>query len=403
MDYRQTLDWLYTQLPMYQRQGASAYKADLRNTELLMELLDHPEKKFTSVHVGGTNGKGSVSHSLAASLQSAGYKTGLYTSPHLKDFRERIRIDGKMIPEREVVAFVTKHKADFENIGLSFFEMTVGMAFAYFAREKVDLAIVEVGMGGRLDSTNVLLPELSIITNISLDHTQFLGNTLPAIAREKAGIIKANVPVLIGERYPETTAVFKAKAEELGAPLYFAEDLHPKPDPAVLSLKGAHQRKNLSTILAALDLLEKQGYQANKTALSSVSELTGLRGRWELLQQEPRIICDTGHNEAAVRYLVGQLQQESYARLHMVWGMVNDKDLTPVLKLLPPEALYYWCAPGIPRAMSVTELQAAASEIGLDGTAYPDVQSALKAALDNALPEDLIFIGGSTFVVADAL
>ncbi len=406
MTYQECLDWLFTQLPMYQRVGGAAYKADLSNTHKLMDLLDHPENKFKSVHVAGTNGKGSTSHMLAAIFQKAGYKTGLYTSPHLKDFRERIRINGEMIPEKDVASFVANHKAKFESIGLSFFEMTVGMAFQYFADEKVDIAIVEVGMGGRLDSTNVVTPELSIITNISLDHTQFLGNDLASIAGEKGGIIKKNTPVVIGEHHPETDPVFTKLAEAKNAPLSFAEDLIPIRELDELDLKGIYQKKNIRTVLAAVQKLEEKGYPLENTlkeALLNASKLTGLRGRWETLSTSPRIICDTGHNEAGVKLIVEQLAKEPFENLYIVWGMVGDKDITSVLKLLPKDATYYWCKPSIPRGKDAEELKQEAMVIGLQGEVYNSPSSALEACKNAAFANDLIFVGGSTFVVADVL
>lgn len=406
MTYQECLDWLFTQLPMYQRVGGAAYKADLSNTHKLMELLDHPENKFKSVHVAGTNGKGSTSHMLAAIFQKAGYKTGLYTSPHLKDFRERIRINGEVIREKDVVAFVENYKSKFESIGLSFFEMTVGMAFQYFADEKVDIAIVEVGMGGRLDSTNVVTPELSIITNISLDHTQFLGNTLAKIAVEKGGIIKPNTPVVIGERHPETDPVFEELAVAKNAPLAFAEDLIPIRELDELDLKGIYQKKNIRTVLAAVQQLEAKGHQLEaslKEALQNVSKITGLRGRWETLSARPRIICDTGHNEAGVKLIVEQLAKETFDKLHIVWGMVGDKDITSVLKLLPKDATYYWCKPNIPRGKDALELQTEASAISLNGDVYDSANSALEACKKAASANHLIFVGGSTFVVADVI
>lgn len=406
MTYQECLDWLFTQLPMYQRVGGAAYKADLSNTHKLMDLLDHPENKFKSVHVAGTNGKGSTSHMLAAIFQKAGYKTGLYTSPHLKDFRERIRINGEVIPEKDVVSFVENYKSKFESIGLSFFEMTVGMAFQYFADEKVDIAIVEVGMGGRLDSTNVVTPELSIITNISLDHTQFLGNTLAKIAVEKGGIIKPNTPVVIGERHPETDPVFEELAVAKNASLAFAEDLIPIRELDELDLKGIYQKKNIRTVLAAVQQLEAEGHQLEtslKEALQNASKITGLRGRWETLSVRPRIICDTGHNEAGVKLIVEQLAKETFDKLHIVWGMVGDKDITSVLKILPKDATYYWCKPSIPRGKDALELQTEASAIGLNGEVYDSVNTALEACKKAASANDLIFVGGSTFVVADVI
>lgn len=406
MTYQECLDWLFTQLPMYQKVGGAAYKADLSNTHKLMDLLHHPENRFKSVHVAGTNGKGSTSHMLAAIFQKAGYKTGLYTSPHLKDFRERIRINGEMIPEQHVVNFVDTHKDQFESIGLSFFEMTVGMAFQYFADQKVDIAIVEVGMGGRLDSTNVVTPELGIITNISLDHTQFLGNTIAAIAGEKGGIIKSEVPVVIGEHNTEYDDVFKEIAEEKNAPIYFAEDLIPAREIDDLDLKGVYQRKNIRTVLAAVEILSQQGYQLSENlaeALGSASKLTGLRGRWETIGQHPKIICDTGHNEAGVNLITQQLNNETFDKLHIVWGMVGDKDAASVLALLPKDSTYYWCRPEIPRGKDASILKNEAEEVGLTGNVYSSVQEALETAKKAAVSADLIFVGGSTFVVAEAL
>lgn len=406
MNYKECLDWLFTQLPMYQRVGGQAYKADLSNTIQLMNILDNPEKKFKSVHVAGTNGKGSTSHMLAAIFQKAGYKTGLYTSPHLKDFRERIRINGEMIPEQEVIDFVQNHKQRFENIGLSFFEMTVGLAFEYFANQKVDIAIVEVGMGGRLDSTNVVIPELSIITNISLDHTQFLGNTITAIAKEKGGIIKPNVPVVIGEHNEEYDSVFRDMAEAANSEIHFAEDLIPTREIDDLDLKGIYQRKNVRTVLAAVEILEKKGYTLSEnlsSALNTASKLTGLRGRWETLSENPKIVCDTGHNEAGVKLIVEQLKNETFQNLHMVWGMVGDKDSSSVLELLPKDATYYWCKPEIPRGKEAELLQQEGHSKGLNGDIYTSVNKALQAAKKAASADDLIFVGGSTFVVADAL
>jgi len=392
---------------MYQRIGKAAYKADLENTWKLMELLQHPQKGFKSIHVAGTNGKGSSSHMLAAIFQAAGYKTGLYTSPHLVDFRERIRINGEMIPQSQVVSFVEQHQDSFMDIGLSFFEMTVGLAFDYFRQEKVDLAIVEVGMGGRLDSTNVLNPELSLITHIGMDHTQFLGDTLPKIAGEKAGIIKKNTPVVISERQIECDPVFIDKARQMSAPLTFAGDkvassrIHLE-----LDLKGDYQENNLRGVIAACDIMESQGWHIKSTleqALSNVSSLTGLRGRWETLQRKPLMICDTGHNFTGVQSIVDQLKRISYRQLHIVWGMVNDKQIKDILRLLPQSAFYYFCQAKIPRAMQAEELKREALKFGLAGKAYPNVLSAVKAAQDQTLSDDLIFIGGSTFVVGDYL
>ncbi len=403
MTYQQTLDWLFSQLPMYQRSGQAGYKPGLDNTLRLMELLGHPEKQFKSIHVAGTNGKGSVSHMLAAIFQKAGYKTGLYTSPHLKDFRERIRINGQMIPESEVIGFVEKHRDEFSCIGLSFFEMTVGMAFHYFAKEQVDIAIVEVGMGGRLDSTNVITPELSVITNISFDHMQFLGDTLPKIAREKAGIIKSGVPVVIGEALPETKPVFESIAKERKAPVYYTDKNAPvwKND-----LPGPYQPKNIATIQKCVFVLEEMAYPISscaKEALKAVKPLTGLRGRWDIIQEKPKIILDTGHNEAGVKLIVNQILKEKYSNIHIIWGMVNDKETSSILRLLPPQAQYYFCQPDIPRGKSAKELQQESYTFNLVGEIYPSVKAALEAAKKNAHTGDLIFVGGSTFVVAEVI
>lgn len=406
MTYQQCLDWLFNQLPMFQRTGGgNNYKIDLSKTHQLMDLLDQPQQGFKSIHVAGTNGKGSVSHMLAAIFQKAGYKTGLYTSPHLKDFRERIRINGKMIAEESVVDFVEKHRANFTRLELSFFEMTVGMAFDHFRNKEVDIAIVEVGMGGRLDSTNVVTPELSVITNISLDHTQFLGDTIAKIAGEKAGIIKPQVPVLIGERQIETTGVFEEVAEKLKAPLYFAEDLIRDSDVYQLDLPGFYQKRNLRTVLAAVEVLaEKYPLREHlKEGLENTRKITGLRGRWEILGENPTEICDTGHNEAGVKNVVDQLRLQSFENLHIVWGMVGDKEATSVLKLLPKNALYYWCKPDIPRGKDAHELKNEAHQQGLQGTAYHSVTEAYNAAKKEATAKDLIFVGGSTFVVAEVL
>ena len=407
MNYRETVEWLYQQLPMFQRIGPAAFKKDLTKTRQLMEFLHHPERKFKSVHVAGTNGKGSVAHSLAAIFQHCGYKTGLYTSPHLVDFRERIKVNGAMISEVAVVEFVNANKKALQDIGLSFFEMTVGMAFHHFAREQVDVAIVEVGMGGRLDSTNVLSPELGVITNISMDHAQFLGDTIPKIAGEKAGIIKADVPVVIGERQEETTPVFEEKARSTGAPLYYAEELIPEKEAAEYLYHTTYQKRNVRTILAAAHLLEEKFPELKpslyKEALANVPKITGLRGRWEILGQKPKIIADTGHNEAGVTLNVEQLKKENYQNLHIIWGMVGDKDSAPILKLLPQEAHYYWCRADVPRGKSETELKAEAERLNLGGETYASVQAAYRAAMTNAGAKDLVFVGGSTFVVAEVL
>lgn len=406
MNYSQTVSWLYEQLPMFQRVGAPAFKKDLTKTRQLMQYLRHPEHRFKSIHIAGTNGKGSVAHGLAAVFQEAGYKTGLYTSPHLKDFRERMRINGRMIPEQEVVDFVAMHRDKLTDIGLSFFEMTVGMAFDYFAREQVEMAIVETGMGGRFDSTNVVTPQLSIITNISMDHAQFLGDTLPLIAGEKAGIIKPGVPVLIGEYQEETAPVFAAKARECQASMHYAYEIVEEEPPEEERQAIAYRKINRRTVRAALHLLPKQ-YELTlpnlEQTLARAHQLTGLRGRWETLSHNPRIIADTGHNIAAVALLTAQLKRETYRHLHVIWGTVNDKDITSILKFLPPEATYYWCKPDVPRGKNATELKAAAKPLGLNGAVYSSVKEALQKAMAAAAAEDFIFVGGSTFVVAEVL
>lgn len=429
MTYGETLDYLFNALPMFQRVGASAYKADLTNTIALCAHLGNPQETFKTIHVAGTNGKGSTSHALAAVFQAAGYKTGLYTSPHLQSFTERIRIDGKEINEEGVVEFVAKNKAFLDGLQPSFFEMTVGMAFWYFAKEAVDIAVIEVGMGGRLDSTNVIHPELCVITNIGFDHTQFLGNTLPLIAGEKAGIIKAGVPVVISHSQKETQAVFEQQAAKMQATLVFADQLWEVTKiqkteglssetranfqvrssagafEVKLDLNGDYQRFNLPGILEAVKQLQGQGWNlsdlALKNGLESISERTGLKGRWQILQTNPLTIADTGHNEAGILEVVAQLKNYTFAKLWMVIGMVNDKDISKVLDLLPLEASYIFCQASIPRAMDADELASKAREKGLKGQVIPKVMDALEFARKNASPDDLIFIGGSTFVVAE--
>lgn len=432
MNYTETLDYLYTQLPMFTRVGSSAFKKDLTNTLALCERLDNPQYKFKSVHVGGTNGKGSTSHMLAAILQTAGYKTGLYTSPHLRDFRERIRINGQMITEQQVVDFVARHQTDFEQIQPSFFEMTVALAFDIFAKEQVDIAIIEVGLGGRLDSTNVITPLLSIITNIGWDHMNLLGNTLPEIAGEKAGIIKPDVPVIIGEYQPEISPVFEHKAKEVKAPLKFAseqwvveqskkenglvhiavshsaaENSSSSPLNLLLDLTGSYQLKNIKTVLAAVEELRKQGFVITdehlQTALRQVQHLTGLAGRWQTLSSQPLTICDTGHNPEGIAEVVKNIQSVTYRQLHMVIGMVNDKDLSKVLALLPQQATYYFCKPDLPRGLDAYSLREQAAAFDLKGDAYPSVQAALAAAQQQAGDSDLVFVGGSTFTVAEVV
>lgn len=408
MNYKDTLDYLYNSAPLFQQIGAGAYKEGLENTWALDEHFGHPHRSFRSIHIAGTNGKGSCSHTLAAILQEAGYKVGLYTSPHLIDFRERIRVNGQPVPEAYVIRFVEEERAFFEPLHPSFFELTTAMAFRYFAEEKVDVAVVEVGLGGRLDCTNIIRPDLCIITNISLDHVQFLGDTLEKIAGEKAGIIKPGIPVVIGETTPETRPVFQKKAEEVGAPIHFAEEevkeVHPDWE---YELKGLYQEKNRRTLWAALPLLQEGGYQISESDIQAgfahVVELTGLMGRWQKLQEHPTLVCDTGHNVGGIQYIAEQLRRQVFRRLHIVIGMVNDKDVRGVLALLPREATYYFTQASVKRALPAGQLARLAAEAGLQGTCYPDVPSAVRAAQKESLPEDFIFVGGSSFIVADLL
>lgn len=403
MNYQETLDYLFEQLPMYQRVGNAAYKTDLNNTIELCNLLENPQRKFKSIHIAGTNGKGSTSHMLASILHEAGYKVGLYTSPHLKDFRERIKVNGEMISQKYVINFVETHKVEFEKINLSFFEWTVGLAFDYFVSSQVDIAIIETGLGGRLDSTNVILPELSIITNIGLDHTQFLGDTYKQIASEKAGIIKQNVPVVIGETQEEVKSVFLDKANELHCKISFADK--EIADLLESDLKGKYQAKNIKTSLQAVKVLQQLGWAISQIAvekgLTQVVKNTGLLGRWQQLGESPKIICDTGHNEAGIEYIVKQLEEEEYKKLYIVFGVVNDKSLSKVLKMLPKSAYYYFCEANIPRALSVDILYKQAKQLELEGEMIKDVRTALDTAIRNSNRDDLIFVGGSTFVVAE--
>ena len=423
--YADTLHYLYAQLPMFTRVGASAYKKDLHNTLALCNALHHPEHKFKSVHIGGTNGKGSSSHMLAAILQTAGYKTGLYTSPHLLDFRERIRINGQMIPEQEVTNFVNSHQALFEEINPSFFEATVGLAFDYFAKQEVDIAIIEVGLGGRLDSTNVINPLLSLISNIGLDHQDILGTTLREIAGEKAGIIKTNTPIIIGEKQAGIAQIFEKKAKEANAKILFAPDcwtITTKETAQLLvinaqsskqnlelalDLRGSYQVKNLAGVLTAVDELREQGFKISeehlKTALKQVTSLTGLQGRWQTLQKTPLVICDTGHNEDGIKEVLKNIANTPHQNLHLVWGMVKDKDITKILALLPKEASYYFCQPNIPRGKPADEMAQEAHQYELIGQAYASVAKAYQQALNHAQPNDLVIVGGSTFVVAEVL
>ncbi|MFP9100704.1 bifunctional folylpolyglutamate synthase/dihydrofolate synthase [Flavobacterium sp. RHBU_24] len=404
MDYKQTTQWMFSRLPMYQIQGASAFKKDLTNTILLVDHLQHPEHKFKSVHVAGTNGKGSTSSMLASILQEAGYKTGLYTSPHLKDFRERIKVNGKSIAEDFVVRFITDNRAFFEQHELSFFEMTVGLAFDYFAKENVDIAIIETGMGGRLDSTNIIRPLLSVITNIGMDHTQFLGNTITKIAGEKAGIIKRDVPAVIGEYTNETRLVFEAKAVEMDAPLFFTADKTVNIYES--ALKGNYQQNNIKTVLQSVEIL-KQHFSISeeniKSGLLNVIKNTGLRGRWEQIHTNPTAIADTAHNSHGLKPVIEQVLAQQYSTLRFVIGMVNDKNLDEVLPLFPKNAAYYFCRPDIPRGLDVHILADAAKKYGLTGKIFSDAAQAYSAALQDAAPADFIYVGGSTFVVAEIL
>lgn len=401
--YEESVNWLFTQLPVYQRTGGANYKIDLTKTQALMEYLQHPENSFKSIHVAGTNGKGSVSHMLASIFQEAGLKVGLYTSPHLKDFRERIKINGQMISESTVVDFVEQHRDTFKKLELSFFEMTVGLAFDVFRREKVDIAIVEVGMGGRLDSTNVITPLVSVITNIGLDHQAFLGNDIPTIAAEKAGIIKKGVPVVIGERQFETTPVFLKHASHNESRIYWADEVIRTEYET--DLKGYYQAKNTKTAVTAIHQQEvfNIAEETVKSGLKNVVANTGLMGRWQQLGSEPTIICDTAHNKAGVEYVTRQIQDTPLQQLHMVWGMVNDKDISGVLALLPTDAKYYFCAPNIPRAMNAEDLRETAQNYSLQGKAHSSVKEALQSAKLNAGKDDMIFVGGSTFVVAEVV
>lgn len=424
MNYEETLEYLYNSAPLFQHIGKDAYKEGFENTYLLDKYFDHPHRKFRTIHIAGTNGKGSCSHTLAAILQAAGYKTGLYTSPHLIDFRERIRINGMPVSKEFVIDFVAKHRDFFEPLHPSFFELTTAMAFHYFAQEKVEVAIIEVGLGGRLDCTNIIHPDLCVITNISFDHVQFLGNTLGKIAQEKAGIIKEGIPVVIGETTAETKPVFAARAQEIHAPIFFAEEEHLLRDSQLNEkgkriyqtedyanlegeLGGLCQLKNTNTLLSAIRQLRQAGYQFTEAdvrkGFSHVCELTGLMGRWQKLEDSPTLICDTGHNVGGISYIATQLSIQKYERLHIVIGMVNDKDISGVLALLPKNAIYYFTKASVKRALPEKELQELARQAGLSGNIYPDVQSAVTAARKEASPQDFIFVGGSSFIVADLL
>lgn len=408
MNYQETLSYLYNSVPMFQQVGSSAYKEGLENTLNMDKHFGYPHHSFRCIHIAGTNGKGSCSHTIAAILQESGYRVGLYTSPHLIDFRERIRINGEMIPEEYVIRFVEEERTFFEPLSPSFFELTTAMAFRYFADENIDVAVIEVGLGGRLDCTNIINPDLCIITNISLDHTQFLGDTLEKIAKEKAGIMKKKVPVIIGETTPETRPVFLEKAKEMDAPIYFAEEINENNYPDIeYELKGVYQEKNKRTVLSALPILKERGFhieeQSVRSGFARVIELTGLMGRWQKLQDLPPLVCDTGHNVGGISYVVAQLKQQSYHQLHIIIGMVNDKDIEGVLALLPEQATYYFTKASVKRALPEEELYKLATAKGLHGNCYKDVPTAVKAAQEKSLPEDFIFVGGSSFIVADLL
>lgn len=427
MNYNQTIEFLYNSLPVFHRIGGPAYKANLANTLELDEYFNHPHRQFKTIHIAGTNGKGSVSHMIASVLQVGGYRTGLYTSPHLKDYRERIRINGIAISEDAVIDFVKNHGSILERMQPSFFEMSVAMAFDYFAKEKVDIAVIEVGMGGRLDSTNIISPLLSVITNISLDHTQFLGKNTTLIAAEKAGIIKAGIPVIIGETQAETRDVFLEKAWECNSEILFADmrysvtargtngqrqvfeikDMRGRTYYLEPDLLGLYQRKNIITAFASLQELKKMvpaiNDQSIEEGIRDTALRTGLRGRWEILHKNPLIICDTAHNEAGLGIVAEQLATLSFRQLHFVFGTVKDKDPANVLNILPSNAIYYFTKANIPRALDEISLQQAASKYGLKGNSYPSVATALKAAKKSAGKDDVIFIGGSNFIVAEAI
>lgn len=424
MNYLETVEYLFNSAPLFQQVGKEAYKEGLTNTLILDHHFNHPHKHFRSIHIAGTNGKGSCSHTLAAILQSAGYKTGLYTSPHLIDFRERIRVNGEPIPEQYVIDFVKNEKDFFEPLHPSFFELTTALAFKYFAEQKVEVAVIEVGLGGRLDCTNIIHPDLSIITNISLDHTQFLGNSLAEIAAEKAGIIKTNIPVIIGESNDETAPVFSDKAKKENTPIIWAEtEQHvlsssPSPKGGRLyetklythlfgELGGTYQIPNTNTILTATEELKKLGFHITeediRKGFSEVCKITNFMGRWQQLRTNPTLVCDAGHNVGGIKYITEQLNLQTCNQLHIVLGMVSDKDIDSVLKLLPKNAIYYFTKATVKRAMDEYSLQKKAEQKGLKGGAYPDVLSATEAALTAASSNDFIFVGGSCFIVADLL
>jgi dihydrofolate synthase/folylpolyglutamate synthase len=393
---------MFSQLPMYQRQGKTAFKKDLTNISAFCGVLNNPQNKFASIHVGGTNGKGSTSHIISSILQEAGYKVGLYTSPHLKNFTERIRMNGEEVSQHFVVDFIAKNKHFLETQQLSFFEMTVGLAFEYFATQNIDIAIIEVGLGGRLDSTNIIHPEVAVITNIGYDHMQFLGETLPEIAAEKAGIIKQNIPIVIGEKQDAVRDVFVQKATQMNADIYFASD---KQYDYESDLLGSYQEKNMSTAIHAVNVLK--GYVISEShiihGLKNIVQNTNFKGRWQILQHEPLVICDTAHNREGLSYVMNQLASLSFNKLHMVLGVVNDKKLDDILTLFPVKATYYFCKPNIPRGLNEVDLQSSAENFHLIGDAYGSVHEAYLKAISDADIDDVVFVGGSTFVVAEVV
>ncbi len=406
-DYPEIIKYLFSQLPMYQRKGKAAYKADLHNTVELMNILNHPHKNFKSIHIGGTNGKGSTAHLIASVLQEAGYKTGLYTSPHLKDYRERIKINGQMIPETEVIRFVYTYKNEFEKIGLSFFEWTVGLAFKYFEQQQVDIAVIEVGLGGRLDSTNVISPLLSVITNIGLDHTQFLGNSLAEIAKEKAGIIKPHTPVIIGETQPETQPVFISFANEKQAPIVFADKITDIDIPPT-GLQGLYQQKNARTAYVALQQLTRH-YSFHikqkhiEQGFKNIVANTGIKGRWQILSQKPFMVTDTAHNKEGLTYTIQQFLNIPHRKAHFILGFVNDKNIARILSLFPAQAHYYFTQPAIPRALKIDDLKQIVAQSHLKGDFFPSPQEAVSYVKSIANQDDIIYVGGSTFIVAEIL
>lgn len=424
MNYKETVEYLFNSAPLFQNIGAGAYKEGLETTKALDGHFDHPHLKYKTIHVAGTNGKGSCSHTIASVLQKAGYKVGLFTSPHLVDFRERIRVNGTPVSEQYVVDFVEKERDFFEPLHPSFFELTTALAFKYFADSNVDVAVVEVGLGGRLDCTNIITPEVSVITNISFDHIQFLGNTLAKIAGEKAGIIKKGVPVIIGETVPETKPVFENKAKEMNAPVIFADEQDEVESSNILcsggidyktksfglisgELGGLCQQKNTCTILEALKKMIELGFSITtdniKDGFATVCETTGLMGRWQKLHDNPKVICDTGHNVGGIQYIVKQLELQEYSDLRIVMGMVNDKDISTVLSMMPKDAIYYFTQASVKRALPCEEFRKKAQEYGLEGNCYPTVEQAYNAALKDSDEKDMIFVGGSSFIVADLL